>query len=158
MLSVDYGASVTAQVVIAMFASEYLTATFDDVCHVLEGFAERGMGDSGAPRLSGANELAAHKGVPLVSITGRLNPISSTVASVAVQWANPSSPAKWEPAELRIIRVESGTPPLTELLLIVLSPSPVADARHVLEELVRRVGAGVSGIGRRAPLASNATE
>ena len=141
-----------------MFASEYLMATFDDVCHVLEGLAQRGMADGAAPRPSGAKEPAAHKGFPLVRITGRLSPASSTVASVAVQWANPSSPAEWEPAELRIIRVESGSPPLTELLLIVPSPSPAADARHVLEELVRRVEVGVSRIGRRALLVSSATE
>ena len=154
----DYGVSVTARVGIAMFASEYWTATFEDVCHVLEGFAERGMADSGASRPAGASEPTPHKGFPLVSITGRLHPVSNTVASVAVQWANPSSPTEWEQAELRIIRVESGTPPLTELLLSVRSSSPAADARNVLEALVRRAGVGVSMIAGQAPLVSGATQ
>jgi hypothetical protein len=143
-----------AQGVIAMFASEYLMATIDDVCHVLEGLAQRGMADGAAFPSSGAKNPAAHNGVPLVWVKGRLSPVSSAVVSVAVQWASPSSPAEWEPAELRIIRVESGTPPLTELLLIVPPHSPVVDVRQVLEELIRLVEVGVSGIADPALLIS----
>src|SRR5579859_931070 len=163
MLTIDdvQDPKVTAQEVIPMFASEYLMASFDDVCHVIEGFAQRAMADGTAPGPSGAKESAASKGFPLVWITGRLSPASSILASVTVQWGDPSSPAKWEPAELRIIRVESGTPPLTELLLVPLSPTPAADGRRLLQGLVTRLEAGVSGIGRlgrQALPVSSATE
>ena len=141
-----------------MFASEYLMATFDDVCHVLEGLAHRGTADSAASPSSDAKDPAAYSGVPLILVKGRLSPVSRAVVSVAVQWASPFSPTEWEPAELRIICVESGTPPLTELLLIVPQHSRVEEVRHVLEDFTRVVEVGVSGIADPALLVSTSTE
>lgn len=144
-----------------MFASEYLTASFDDVCDVFDDVAKRAMADISAPRPAGAKGPSVDRRFPLLRITGRLRPTTSTVACVDLQWADPSSPAKWEPAELRIILVESGAPPLTELLLVALSPTPAADARCFLQGLVRRLEARVFGIarlGRQALPVSSATE
>jgi hypothetical protein len=134
--------------VISLFASEYLTASFDDVCDVFDDVAQRATADATAPRPAGAKGPSADSRFPLLRITGRLRPTTRMVACVDLQWADPSSPAKWEPAELRIILVESGAPPLTELLLITLSPTPGADARRFLQGLVRRLEADIFGIAR----------
>jgi len=150
-----------AQEVIPVSASEYLTASFDDVCDVFDDVSQQAMADPTAPRPAGAKGPSTDGPFPLLRITSRLRPTTSTVACVDLLWADPSSPAKWEPAELRIILVESGAPPLTELLLVPLSPTPAADGRRLLQGLVTRLEAGVSGIGRLGRQAlpdSSATE
>ncbi len=113
-----------------MFASEYVVASFDDVCRVLD--------QTTAP-------------VPHVRVTGALRRKSGTVAAMEIEWPDPSTPAGRRTGEIRIIRVQSGTAPLTEMLLVARAPGGTADARPLLENLVKRVEAEVSamsGAGR----------
>lgn len=121
-----------SQEVIGVFASEYVVASFDDVRRVLEGPAFPGM-----------------------RITGAMTQRSRTLASMQIEWCDASSPASWQAGELRILRVQSGKAPLTEMLLVAPSPSPTpeggADARGFLRELGKRVEESVAtlpGTGR----------
>ena len=141
-----------------MSVTEYLTVSFDAVCDVFDDVARRAMVDTMAPRP--AKGPATDGCLPLLRITGRLRPATSTVACVDLHWADPSSPAKWEPAELRIILVESGAPPLTELLLVPRSLTAAGDARRLLQGLAARLEAGVFGdarLGRHSEQQSSAT-
>lgn len=117
-----------------MFASEYVVASFEDVRRVFEKVS---------PPAS-------------VRITGAMRQRSSTVASLPIEWCDPSSPATWQAAELRIIRVQSGNAPLTEILLVMPSQETTADPRLFLARLGQRVEesvAAISGEARR-PLAA----
>jgi hypothetical protein len=123
-------------------ASEYMTASFDDVCEVFSEVSERAMAE--AVSHPGAGAQSVDGCFPLLRVMGRLRQTTSNVACVDLQWADPSSPSQWEPAELRIILVESGAPPLTELLLVPRSTAPPADGRRLLEGLVAWLEASTS--------------
>lgn len=103
---------------IDVFASEYVVASFEDVQRVLESF----------PAASTS-----------LRITGGLRRRSGTVASVPIEWCDTSSPPRWHVAELRVIRVQSGNAPLTEILLVMPSQANGADARAFLAGLGRQV-------------------
>lgn len=92
----------------------------------------------------------SESGVPHLRATGSLRWSSETVAALAIEWADPSSPAEWRPGEVRVIRVESGVPPLTEMLLVAGSPAAAHQARLVLDGLIRAVEATVSGAASSA--------
>lgn len=118
-----------------MFASEYVVASFEDVRRVFE-------------KVSSPS--------PFLRITGGMRPRSSTVASVPIEWSDPASPAEWQAAELRIIRVQSGNAPLTELLLVMPTQESTADARLFLAWLGQRVEESVATVPGQArrPLAA----
>lgn len=134
-----------------MFASEYLMASFDDVCQLL-GSVASGAGGEGSEGEGAHGEGSGREGSgsrqPAVRITGPLRLTSGTTASVAAQCAGSSSPPRWDPAEIRIISVQSGTAPLTELLLIAPPEVRAGDARSFVQALVDRLQSGVS---RTAP-------
>ncbi len=114
-----------------MFASEYVVASFDDVRRVLEGPAGS---------------------FPGLRISGVVRQRSRTLASMQIEWCDGSSPASWQTGELRILRVQSGKAPLTEILLVAPSPKGAADARVFLRNLGKQVeesASATSGAGRR---------
>lgn len=111
-----------------MFASEYVVASFEDVCRAIEGTA---------------------RPFPLLRVTGALKQRSGTVASMEIEWADASTPNEWHAAEVRIIRVQSGAAPLTEMLLVQRSQDAVTGSRPFLEALVRRVEAAIGPAGRQ---------
>ncbi len=115
-----------------MFASEYVVASFEDVRRVFEHLSPPS---------------------PSLRITGAMRQRSSTVASLPIEWSDPSSPETWHAAELRLIRVQSGNAPLTEILLVMPQGSTTADARVFLAGLGRRVEESVALVpGRTAGL------
>ena len=130
----DAGRDDRSQEVIELFVSAYVVLPFNDVCRVLD---------------------RSRPAAPHLRVTGGLRWSSETVAAVGIEWADPSSPGEWRPGEIRVIRVQSGVAPLTEMLLVARSPAAADQARLVLDGLVQEVEASVSGASAPAgqPLA-----
>ena len=111
-------------VVVVVFVNEYLSVGFDEVCRIFDGFTA---------------ESAS------LALEGPLRVLSRRLAVIAVRLPDPSRSGPGRAAEIRIINVESGTPPMTELLLVVPSPVSTGNARFHLQELAKRVEASLSG-------------
>jgi hypothetical protein len=123
-----------------VFVTEYVNVPFDEVCHVLEVAGERILGEVNRPLPRTTTErLTPGGGFDMVRETGHLTQSSRDVASLRMQWAGSPRFVPSEPAELRIIRVASGTAPLTELLGVVPSGVTISDARSFIERLATRL-------------------
>lgn len=101
---------------IAVFASEYLSVLFDDVCDAIEGLSSEAVVSDPAG----------------IVISDPLLRTSNGVARVAVKYCD-GLDASWKPAEIRVLEVESGELPLTELLMIVLECPSAGTARSILQ-------------------------
>jgi hypothetical protein len=106
--------------VIEVYVNEYLMASFDEVCDAIK---------------SSHTEVV----VPVsngIRISDQLRRVSKGVACMAFKYSD-GPDAEWETAEVRVLEVESGGVPLTELLLIVLASARTA--RSILQLLVRQL-------------------
>ncbi len=103
-----------------MFAGEYVSASFHDVCSVIDDAVRTALQE---PSLAG------------LQAPDHLRHISATVASKYVKWPDPASPARSFPAEIRIIHVQSGLPAKTELMVVTPPEVPRGEARRFLEIL-----------------------
>ena len=115
-----------------MFAGEYVSASFHDVCSVIDDAVRTALQE---PGLSG------------LQAPDRLRHISGTVASKYLRWPDPASSARSFPAEIRIIHVQSGFPAKTELMVVTPPEVPRGDARRFLEVVA---GAVDRSLGRMA--------
>jgi hypothetical protein len=122
-----------------VFVTEYLNVPFDEVCRILEDDGERILLDVNRPLPRTTTEgLTPGRQSAMVRETGHLTQRSRDVASMPIQWPGSPRYVASEPAELRIIRVESGTAPLTELLGVVPPGVTISDARSFIERLAAR--------------------
>jgi hypothetical protein len=121
-----------------VFVTEYLNLPFDEVCRVLEDAGERIVGEVNRPLPRPTTEkLSPGRRSAVALETGHLTQSSRDVASLPIRWPGPRH-VVLEPAELRVIRVESGTAPLTELLGVVPPGVTISDARSFIEHLATR--------------------
>jgi hypothetical protein len=89
--------------------NEYVYASFNEAC----GLVKHALSNSAA---------------------GPVRQICKNVASVALPWTEEGRPSG--KAELRIVAVESGVPPLTELILLPPPDAAVDSATTFLDDLV----------------------
>ncbi len=114
-----------------MFAGEYVSASFRDVCSVIDDAVGAALQQPGLSALEAPD---------------RLRHVSATVASKYLKWPDPASPVRSLPAEIRIIHVQSGYPAKTELMVVTPPEVPRADVRRFLDILSAAVD---RSLGRR---------
>lgn len=107
-----------------VFAGEYLTASFPEVCSVFDD----------AVQLATASADGATPRVP-----DRIRHVSAGVASLHVDWPDPLAPGGWSPGEVRVLQVQSGLAPRTELMVAAPVTVPATGARRFLESLAAAV-------------------
>jgi hypothetical protein len=117
-----------------MFVSEYLPASFDDTCEMIERLV------SSAPRLWREDELFG------IRIDDRLHMVADGVARIRVEYTGDGPGGAPASAELRVLRVESGHPALTELLLIVPQDQSPERFRAILELILAKTEAHASAV------------
>jgi hypothetical protein len=122
-----------------VFVTEYLNVPFDEVCRIVEDAGERILLEVNRPLPRSTTERQTPgRRSAAVGETGHLTQSSRDVASLPIQWPGSPRYVASEPAELRIIRVDSGTAPLTELLGVVPLGVTISDARSFIERLATR--------------------
>lgn len=107
-----------------MFAGEYLTGSFPEVCAAFELAVEQILSSPDAAR---------------IRIPHPVRYVSAGVATLHVDWANPASPSGWSDGEIRILQVQSGHPARTELMVAAPAAIPAAEARRLLDALAASV-------------------
>lgn len=116
-----------------MYVAECTSVPFDEACRVLEQGAGRIVGAASRSLLAKSTaQLRQMEAGPLVRI-------SADVACLALRWCGSATGAPLEKAELRIVRVESGRDPVTEILGIVSSGRSGTTLRGFLEEIVAQL-------------------
>lgn len=120
--------SAAAERVRPLFADEYVTASFAEVCSVFN----RALG-----------QVLARPGVAIVRPRDRVRRVSAGVASAPVEWRDLASPSGWSAGEVRVLQVQSGDSPETELMIAAPATVPAAEAREFLEALAASVQAAL---------------
>ena len=130
--SVDVTGPIT---VVAVLVNQYVMVEFDNVCQILHGF----VSCSPSPRLPAVTTLTAGERSPSLEFAGPLRLVSRELALLAVRLQHQSLRNAWRLAEIRIIKVESGPSPVTELLLVLPFPASAESACNYIQEVARRV-------------------
>ncbi|HET9078363.1 MAG TPA: hypothetical protein VFN68_15615 [Acidimicrobiales bacterium] len=103
-----------------MFAGEYLTASFAEVYSVFD---------------DAVRQVAARSEQVAVRARDKVRHVSAGVASLPIEWRDPTAPSGWSPGEIRVLQVQSGGSPRTELMVAAPATVPGAAARQFLEVL-----------------------
>lgn len=77
-------------------------------------------------------------------VPDRIRHVSAGVASLHVDWPDPLSPSGWSPGEIRVLQVQSGMAPRTELMVAAPVSVPAVGARRFLESLAAAVQKSLS--------------
>lgn len=101
---------------VGVSVNEYLSVGFEEVCRILEGLT-----------------------------ADPVRPVSQRLASLPVRLPDHPATDMWGAAELRIINVQSGTHPLTEILLVVPGPVSAQSARRYVHDVAQLVENSASG-------------
>ncbi len=124
-----------------MYVVESANVSFDEACHLLEQEAGRIFGAANRCLADSAPRLEQMEAGPLVRI-------SAVVASLPLRWSGSTDGVPLERAELRILRVESGTDPVTELLGVASSRHAGTTLRGFLAEVTAQLERDARGPDR----------
>ena len=130
--------------VVAVLVNQYVRVEFEEVCNILHGFTVTRSPSTSVPAVAA---LDARERASSIQFAGPLRLVSRGVALIPVRLRHQPIRSACRFAELRIIKVESGTPPLTELLLVLPYPDSAENAHRYIEEAARRVEVRAAFLG-----------
>ncbi len=74
----------------------------------------------------------------------RIRHVSAGAASLHLEWPDPGAPGGWSTGEVRVLQVQSGLTPRTELMIAAPVTVPAEGARRFLESLAASVQRALS--------------
>ncbi len=74
----------------------------------------------------------------------RIRHVSAGVASLHLEWPDPDAPGGWSTGEVRVLQVQSGPAPRTELMIAAPVTVPADAAHRFLESLAASVQRALS--------------